>query len=338
MFQLIHQFFQTLLAPLLPIQEFLLEKMVYAMLPWSLLLAAGAGLLVGCANLAMRKSIDWHQSSIRYFILQYAVSGGISLLFGPLSSASGNPPTWSIGFLGGTAGCALALLALSMGASVRCGPAGLSLAIINTATLAPALIGVLTLGSTFGYVLQTYQLVGIAIVIVGFFIASKALTIKGALRWQWGTITLIAWIANAALMVSMHWRQAALSPRAPVQPWVPITLQFEESLWFFPILFFSGSALLWLWAQFTWKPIQWTEYLLGICGGLCMTGATYFWAQGLAEAQAYELALIFPTQCSITIVVCQIWGRILYREQVQWRGIALLLVGLGLSLMGNKVI
>jgi drug/metabolite transporter (DMT)-like permease len=285
----------------------------------------------GFHNYFLRRSIDAGGTSRGFFLAMLVFSSLIVILLNPVMQGN---YTFSLEAVlaGLSMGFFLGLFYFTLGKSFETGPVGLSVAIINTSSVVPALVLALIFGAAFGHPYTLWNGVGSLIVVLGFFILGRS-RIEAPNLAHWVLIVSLAFLSHVLYLILLQWWDMILNPALPRSSLIPFYADSDNCCWFTPFLFI-GAALL-HWGVFFSKPKMnypiSSEWLYGICGGVVNGLCMYFLILATQYADGWENAVIFPVFSVGIIVVTNTWSHLLYKEQVNWIAITTCVVGISIA-------
>ncbi len=291
----------------------------------ALLLVIIAGLSAAISNLFMRRSLDQGGSVGTFLLIQMSVACAAAALLGPLRTGQMEIPL-SIAALGLGAGLILGLMLYLLGQALAHGPAGLTFAALNSATVMPAILMALFFGATFGYAYKVWHALGSLIVVAGLFWAGRGET---ALQRKWITVTMLMFACHIALLVIFQWRALLLNLPHPEEMVSFFTSEALQSQWFMPF-YYLGAAMFQLpqYLRFERRIPAFAQVRGGVYGGVANMLCTLFLIWGTEVASGLENAVIYPLFSIVGIVACNAWGQWLYQEKVNWRACQVCAAGL----------
>jgi drug/metabolite transporter (DMT)-like permease len=252
--------------------------------------------------------MDAQGSLFAFFFYQLLFTFLVLLYMHPVRTGTYSFTLYTV-WMGVLAGALLGSLKVMIGYALRRGPASLTFASINLASIAPAAIFALFID--FPYTI--WQLVGSIFVAVG-------------LVWAVGGMQKGLWLLFAASAFLVHTLYLLLTQLYVI---VVEKSSLLHSEWYVPIIFATAClmhmAIYWV-RERRMPSLQ--ETLWGIGGGLCNGACAYFFMQATFVADGLERGFIFPIFSISLILFCNIWGRWLYEEEVNWRATSLCLLGL----------
>jgi len=292
--------------------------------------AFAAGAFVAASNYCMRRSMDAGGGTNAYLVVQFFFMCLVAILLNPVRTGEygWNP---SMGALGIVGGFVLTLLMIAIGKSLEKGPAGLSFAILSSSTVMPMIVMVLLFGSKFGYDYTFSKGLGSLCVVLGLFWAGWE-TFRAKEAWKWASFALGAFFLHILFLVFMQWRALLLNHPRSQELFLSFPLQEGESQWFMPMIFFTAALLQTGYYRMTRRlPLQRSEVLFGLLGGITNGTGTFFLIRATELSTPIEHALIFPAFSVVLLILCNLWGQILYKERINWKANALCVIGLAVG-------
>jgi len=291
-----------------------------------ILLMIVAALFVAISNLCMRKSIDAGGSSKAFLMIQLSIVFLVAILLNPVRMNDYHMSPCMI-YFGLAGGIILAMMMICLGRALEIGPPGLTSASLSSATVMPALLMTFLFGAQFGFVYNAYHATASIFVILGLFWAGWG--VKGSeKKRRWVAFVTGAFVLHALFLVMMQWR--ALFVNFPGENGLFLNFDIEgaTSQWFMPAVFFAAALVQVAVFVFQRKrTITSKEIWFGLGGGLTNGVGTFFMIQATERATSVELAMIFPLFAVGLILFCNLWGRFLYQERVNWLANGLCIVG-----------
>jgi len=266
----------------------------------------------------MKRSIDGGGSSKAFLVIQLTITMLMALAFNPLRTGhlAWSFPSILLGMIGGIL---LFTMMSAIGRAMECGPPGLTLAALNSATVMPAIIMALIFGTQKGFPYTLSHGIGSILVIGGLFWAGKT-SERGAAKRRWVRLVTIAFIAHIGLLILLQWRALLLAENL---------LPRENSQWFHPSLFFTAALFMGIsFIKNEKRMFSPKERVWGTLGGL-LNGVSMFLILIAPEiATPPQQAMIFPIFAVGLILINNSWGQALYKERVNWYANALCLAGI----------
>ncbi|MBT3394652.1 MAG: hypothetical protein HN411_06065 [Waddliaceae bacterium] len=293
----------------------------------SIFIVMFGGVCTAMANLCMRRSIDAGGSSRGFLMLQLPLSAVVAVLLNPVRMDN---YTWNgtVAVLGLIGGVIIGAVLWALGKSLQRGPSGLTFAVFNSASVVPAIVMFVVFGAAFGHGYHWWNAIGSALVIVGLFCAVKH-SRKHGVQISWMAFVATLFCLNVLFMSFLSWQALMLKGGIPYSALIPFHLNPNEAEWFMPMIFVAASiihAIIYWKKTSKWpKPAEWVYAFLA--GGLLGIG-TYCLIESVQNAGTLEHAMIFPAYSVTIIAVCNIWGKLLYKEKIHWIAIGLAIVGI----------
>lgn len=285
-----------------------------------------ASVCIALANLCIRKSIEACASSADPFLITRFISSGIFVALYALCT-TGIVFDFTNLILGAFGGCFLGILLFVMGKTLAYGPASLSLAIINGASIIPPLMMALLFGSFYGHTYTIYNGLGSTLVIIGLVWAGwKQINVSK----QWLFFVIITTTIHALFLTFFQWRALLLNPTFERCYTLPFYCNPAGATLFTISMFCSAAAIQLIIAQkriTSCKPSAY--YLFGIGGGFIngLGSLTTVRATEVAHAP-WEKAILFPLYAVILIILCNCWAKILYKDTINWLAMITALIGI----------
>lgn len=298
-----------------------------------ILFALLAAILAATSNLCMRRSIDAGGSSKAYLVVQLTLSFFVMILLNPVRTGD---YTWSSSpfFLGVIGGVFLGLLMWGLGKTLEKGPPGLSFAVLNTSSVAPAVIMALLFGAFYGHPYTLWNGLGSVLVVLGLFWAGGT-SAQNPHKAIWAIFALFIFGIHALFLVYLQWWAMILKPELPLSFLLPFHHSLRGIQWFMPTILLIGALFQWViyWVKGQRRP-QRVEVLYGFLGGITNGASTFFLVQAPQVAVPWQNAMIFPIFSVAIIILCNIWAQILYKERVNWWANLICMGGLVVGTVG----
>ncbi len=285
-----------------------------------------SGLFISLSNFSMRRSIDAGGSTKGFFMIQSVFVFLILLFLHPVQSGN---YSWShsMGAFGVFGGVILTLLMISLGKSLQYGPPGLTFAALNASCVVPILFMLYFCGFDYGYVYDFWSGFGSILVLVGLFWAGWA-TKLGKNKTLWVGLVLTAFFTHVIFLLLMEWRALFIGYPCAKGFLISFTPEDIDSQWFLPIVY--GVVTLAQTAIFIRerrKPNS-GEIKFGLFGGVLQGVGTFFLMRATEVAGPLERAMLFPIYSVSIIIICNLWGKWVYQEKVNWLANGLCAIGI----------
>lgn len=295
-----------------------------------------SGLCGALSNLMFRRGIDVGGSGRIYLLVQLTGSALVLFFLYPVRQGAFD---WShpIALLGLLGGIILGLFMIFLGKALEKGPPGLTIAMLNASSVLPILLLLFLFGSDFGFHYTFFNGLGSFLVVVGLFWASaKASGFED--RKKWLVFILAACLIHALYLAFLQWR--SLFVLFPEHPSLGLFVAKEEVEcgWFMPLVF-ASAALVQVILFFTNRTkvvarksgglaTARAEIFYGLIGAVTNAGCGFLTLWATEVATSLEKPMIFPVFSVTLLVACNLWGKWLYKEQIQWKGNFLAVAGL----------
>jgi len=286
-----------------------------------------ASIFVAASNFCMRRSIDSGGSSKAFLMIQLFVVFLVAILLNPVRTGDYH---WSscMAVFGLAGGIVLAAMMMFLGKALESGPPGLTFAALNASTVMPMLLMVLFFGSPFGYVYNFCNGLGSLLVVIGLFWAGSSAA-RFDKKVQWASFIAAAFFLHVIFLVFMQWRALFINFPGENGLFLSFDLDDAKSQWFMPTIFLAAAAVQIIVYAVSQKRLpNRSETIYGVLGGIANGIGTFFMIRSTEVSTPLEHAMIFPIFAVTIIVFCNVWGRWLYKEKVNWKANALCLGGI----------
>lgn len=286
-----------------------------------------AALCIAISNLCMRKSIDAGGTSKAYLMMQLALSCFIMILLNPVRTGNYSWDT-PMALFALSGGLILAAVMTFLGKALESGPPGLSVAMLNCSSVVPILMLVILFGSHFGFTYTLWNGIGSVLVILGICWAGW----DGgeiASRRKWLAFISISFFAHVAYLVFLNWR--ALFINFPGEAGLGFSFAPEQASmqWFMPLVFLSAAAVqTYLFFSSEKRLPNRSEAFYGMLGSCANGVGAFLMVKATEVSTPLEHAMLFPIFSVAVIVGCNLWGKLLYEEAVNWKANAVCIGGL----------
>ncbi len=281
-----------------------------------------SGALGALSNLCMRKSMETKGSLFAFFFYQLLLTFVVVTFLHPIRASSYSINLFTV-LSSLIAGIALGGLKYMISYAVKKGPAGLTFASVNSASVAPACIIALVFGTSLDYPYTFSHIVGSILVVTGLFwaICNENFIAKKSI---WVVFAVGAFIVQTLFLLCTQMHVLILDNS---HLW-HISREEVYSEWYLPFIFLT--ACLMHMAIYAYKekrlPTS-TETIWGILGGLLNGSCAFFFMHAIQSAQDLELAFLFPTFSISLIIACNLWAQAIYKEKIHWRASSLCVLG-----------
>ncbi|NGX39778.1 MAG: hypothetical protein KR126chlam1_01111 [Chlamydiae bacterium] len=294
-----------------------------------------AALSIAISNLCMRRSIDSGGTTKAYLMIQLSLSFILMILLNPMRTGDYSWST-SMAVFGLSGGVLLAGVMTFLGRALENGPPGLSIAMLNCSSVMPILVLVLFFGAQFGFFYSLWNAIGSLLVILGICWAGWDGGKIGN-RKNWIVFILLAFFAHVAYLVFLNWHALFLNFPEGARLGLSFSPEAVSSQWFMPMVFLSAAMIQTL-LFFTHEkrlPVK-AEVYYGMIGSVTNGFGAFLMVRATEVATPLENAMIFPIFSVTMIVACNLWGKWLYEERVNWKANALCIGGILIGLIDWK--
>lgn len=296
-----------------------------------------AALFIAGSNLFLRKSIDGGGSFRAYLMVQLFIVFLIMILLNPVRTGHYEWSSCMTGF-GLTGGIFAAGLMAFIGKSLEQGPPGLTFAAVNSATVMPTVVMVLLFGAAFGYHYTLSNAVGSILVVAALVWAGWGLP-QSNKKHKWVMFVTAAFLMHVFFMCFLQWR--ALFVNFPGENGLLLSFDFDDAVnqWFMPMVFLSATFIQTIIYVSSEKRLpKKAEVQYGILGGVSNGVGTFFMIKATEVSTPLQHAMIFPILAVGIIILCNIWGKWLYKEKVNWLANGVALIGILIGTVNWSVI
>lgn len=301
----------------------------------SLLFSFLAASSAAFSNWLFRKnsSAEKNSSSINgYLFCFYFFSFISSLIITP--GIWHTPPNITMLSIGGAVGVFnIALMLLTFRALTK-GPAGLTFAFQNASAIFPGIILFLFFGLEFGFTCSYSQVLGIVLVVFGLFLgaqsknqdATSPVASKSWLKYA------IACLAVQVIALTCIQGRCVLFEHDKLDWLTPLAVLKADDIWFMPGQF--GIALLLQTALFGWerRKLKAKEILFGTLAGIANCISTGLLLLATKFALPSEQGILFPLFAVSTIILCNLWATLLYKEKFNYAANGVCALGIFIGL------
>ncbi|CAG8586280.1 6747_t:CDS:1 [Ambispora gerdemannii] len=283
------------------------------------------------SNYCMRRSIDEGESNKAFLVIQLMLVFPVAILLNPVRTKdykfSHRMAVFAI-----ITGTIFAFMQASLGKALEYGPAGLTFAVVSSAAVMPMIVMVSIFGRPFGFNYTICNGIGSVLVMLGLFWEAKTEVNSVTYDYNaicWLIFVTLAFILQVSVLVLMQWRALFIQfPFYREQLYLPFDAESAKSQWFMPIMF-GTAALINLWIFIYTRNDHPTicEFLYGAFGGLSNSLGSFFMILATEIATPLEHAMLFPISSVEVMIMCNVWGQLLYGEQVNWLANACCVLG-----------
>lgn len=293
----------------------------------SFLLASLGALSASFSSLAIRKTIEYKGEVggylAFYFFISFLSAACANLWIMPHSLFS---PVMA--FVGAGTGVLVIALMATLGLALKTGPTGLTFAFQNSGSVFSPLLMTFAFGASFGFPLSLANSIGMGLVVAGLFWATRGGDNRIQSK-QWIFFALATFTCQALILSIYQWRCLLIATHLSDHFLVPFRCQTEEEIWFMPAMFFCAFILQALYFGIRERRFcRPSELIGGAIGGIANTTSTLLLLFATKVATPTENAMLFPLFAVLIIFLCNLYGKFLYQEKVNWAANALLAIGI----------
>lgn len=294
-----------------------------------------AALFTALSNLFIRKSIDSVQGSTGDpYIPQRLMASAFVIILINFATRGFLNFEHKIAIVGIIAGLLLGGLMWSVGKTMKHGPAAMTYAIVNAACVAPPFLMAILFGNSFGYEYTIQNGLGAVIVIAGLLWMGRSQD-NETKSSSWLLWIIAAFAIHACFLTLFQWRALLFKTDLPSSFLLPFTCDPATGNCFTLMMFITAAALqIFLPSYEKGSTIPKQPMLIyGVLGGLINGIGSYFMLLSTEVADLPdEKILVFPLYCVILICLCNLWGKWMYKEKINWYANGLSMTGILVSL------
>ncbi len=296
-----------------------------------------ASLFVAASNFCMRRSIDSGGSSKAFLMIQLSIVFLVAVLLNPVRTGDYQVSNCML-FFGLAGGIILAIMMICLGKSLETGPPGLTFAALNSSTVMPMVLMVFLFGAPFGYAYTLFNGLGSIMVILGLFWAGWAAR-SSEKKMRWAAFVVGAFVMHTLFLIIMQWRALFINFPGENGLFLNFDVADARSQWFMPAVFFAAALIQIIVYISTQKRLpNRYETTYGILGGITNGIGTFFMIWSTEVSSPLEHAMIFPIFSIAVILSCNLWGKWLYKEKVNWLANGLCVLGILVGTLDWKVL
>jgi len=287
-----------------------------------------AGVLTALSNFFYRRSIDAGGTSRAFLVIQLSMMSFVAILLNPMRAGN---YSFSVGMIlyGIVSGIVFSLMMSSIGKALECGPAGLTIALLNASTVFPILGMVALYGKGFGFEYTLWNGVGSLIVLAGLFWAGFE-KVRSQAMGKWLFFAIGAFALHILFLILLQIRGVLLN--FPQEHFFALSSEQAGCQWFMPVAFFTAAAIqLFVYLRKEMRRPAPQEMRFGLLGGTANGLGTFFLLWSTEVATSIEQAMIFPLFAVTIVLGCNLWSRFFYKEDVHWKATAIALGGIAVG-------
>lgn len=296
---------------------------------FAITMTALAASFASLTNFFFRKGSDYHASTNAYLFFYFLSSFLIAISLHPqIFSMTWNP---TITLIGGIAGLLNLGLLHVIFKALKHGPSGLTFAFQNAGSVFPNLILFGLFGPSFGFLVTYSQIAGMCLVLLGLYFGGKQSNGGNhvGLTGNWYKYAAACFLLQMLVFTLFQWRCLLYCTTLP-HILIPSKFAEAEDAWFLPGFF--GLALLLqgflLWRE---KKPRISEVVCGGCAGLANGTSSFFLLLAIQWAAPVEKGIVFPLFAVLVIIICSLWSKKLYGENINKTALSLCSLGIFVS-------
>ena len=286
-------------------------------------------LFIALSNLFIRKSVDAGGGEGDPYLLERLAVSGAAISLVAIYNLGYFPWNWKMALLGAFAGIMLGSLMWSTGRTLKFGPPGLSLMVINAACVIPPILMALFFGAAYGFDYTRYNFIGSAIIVGGMLLGS--MHERFGLSRNWFLWVGVTFLLHSLYLTYFQYRSLLLKADPSSSPF--LFCCSPEGADVFGISLFTAAALYQLVLPRSRKECSVKPLLIwGIGGGIINGLGSLFMLKATESAlTSSEKTLLFPIYLILLIIFCNSWGKVLYNEKISWLSTAVIAIGILIS-------
>ncbi|GAB5412129.1 MAG: hypothetical protein ChlgKO_12430 [Chlamydiales bacterium] len=281
----------------------------------ALYLIVMSALFASLQNLFMRRSVDTKGSTNFYILSQLLVSCIIAIILNPIRSGNYafdmNVALMGIGF-----GLVLGLMMWGLGETLKVGSSALSFATINSCSILPAVTMALLFGASFGHPYRWFNGVGSLLVIGGIFWSSWR-DINCTNKKRWIFFIVLTSLSYVFFSAGMQWK-VLLETHGNTSAFLPFSLDATKSSWLMPFIFLTAALFQFVVSRREGIRFSKDTLVYGTLGGISNGSSMFLMLAAVGKAFPWQNAIIFPLFSIAVIEICNLFGKYIYKEEIQW--------------------
>lgn len=293
------------------------------------------------SNLFFRKNLEKHQTSRGFLALYFVASLLLSIFFN--YSILTAQFSLVMAFIGGfTALLFFAMLSLTA-KSFQLGPPGLTLTFQNASCIFPGLLLCNLFGPAYGFTITPGLISGFVLIILGLYLSSRAhgkseektgSAEKKTFR-KWLVCVIAVMVLQGLILTIFQWRVLLFNCNPENPHWLlPWSCQECEDVWFIPAFFLVPTLFqLFLFWKKERRKFSKAETAYGLSSGVFNCFCTVLLLFSTKAESAIKKEMLFPLFTISVILLCNIWGKKIYGEKVNWLGVSLCILGVLVGLI-----
>lgn len=284
-----------------------------------------AALSAAMCSFFIRKNLDKQGSSHAHLVVLFFISLLVAIQINPVfqTETTWSFPMWSTGCF---VGCLNLGLMLLISRALKLGPPGLTFAFLNSGSILPTFFLYLIFGISYGFQITFGLLLGMLLILIGLFLSTNHKGENYSKSWLIYAISIF--LLQGLTLSVLHWR-CLLMDSFPEHMLLPFKCDPQEDMWVMPGMFATATlvqSLIFVINEKRW--FRFNEVLFGGLSGLCNGLSTYFLLMATNIASSVEKGILFPSFAVLVIILCHLWGKVFYQENVNWFALSLCVGGI----------
>ncbi|MBN9377282.1 MAG: hypothetical protein BGO14_09310 [Chlamydiales bacterium 38-26] len=296
----------------------------------ALLIMILSGVFGALSNLCMRISLEGQGSTRLFFVLQLFCTFLFLVGIYPVRTGVYELTSFTL-LIGVGCGAALAIVKCLIGMAIKKGPSSLTFAVVNSASVLPALLLVVFLGNAVAIQYKPLHFIGTLLVVAGLFWAGWE---KSGFKKKrtWIFLALMAFVFQCFYLCLTQWYTLVMNDQSLLTHFWFADSKDIKSQWFVPLVFASAWLIhLFIYWSNERRAPTWRESFWGFWGGMFNGICAFLFIKADEIATPTENPLLFPIFSVALIIACNLWGQYLYQEKVNWLANTVCLLGLTLG-------
>lgn len=285
-----------------------------------------AGTFISLFNMLMRHSKDANSRWI--IVCTYCSACVLSIILGIVK----NSLVFSIPIIliGITVGIFTVLLIDILAKALTMGSTSTTIAILNASTLIPSIIMFFVFGRALGYDYNIHHLIGSSLFLIGLFYSRESLP-ELSIRKTWfklaGTIFCIH-----SIILTIYSFKGYLAGSTSTFLRIMTNIEATSDL-FFVALFLSAAIFQYIKeSRRGFNTISMQEVMTGVLAGALNMTSNVLLVKATQLAKPLEQAVIFPLFSVTIIMLSSLYGAVIYKENVAWKGSVICAIGIGVAI------
>lgn len=296
----------------------------------SLIITFFAATLSSVSNWSFRKKFELSDKTEGFLFYYYLITFFLAIFIN--WRVFFEPANFTMLGLGSLAGAMNVLVMYFTAEALKKGPSSLTFAFQNASCVFPSLLLALFFGEPFGYTFNSFQLLGIILVVFGLFMGSTQRNKKTSALWFF---LAIACLGSQVLTLTFIQGRCILFKCQGMDHFLARYAVLETAdVWFLPAQFGMAALLQGLLYLKMRNPLKKQEIkYAGLAGSL--NGLSSFllllatkWAIG------FENLILLPLFSVSVIILCNLWAHKLYGEKLYYTTMAACILGIFLVAIG----